>query len=75
MAASRNPPASIPVCTELNPVAQIWQHLRANWLSNRVFETYADIVDAACDAWRRLVAVPKVITSIGLRDWAHMGQK
>ena len=25
---------------ELNPVENIWQYLRANWLSNRVFETY-----------------------------------
>ena len=24
---------------ELNPVENVWQHLRANWLSNRVFET------------------------------------
>ena len=35
---------------ELNPVENIWQYLRANWLSNRVFETYDDIVDAACQA-------------------------
>ena len=25
---------------ELNPVENIWQYLRANWLSNRVFEDY-----------------------------------
>ena len=25
---------------ELNPVENVWQYLRANWLSNRVFETY-----------------------------------
>jgi transposase len=59
---------------ELNPVENIWQYLRANWLSNRVFETYDDIVDAACDAWNRLIALPAVITSIGSRDWAHVGQ-
>jgi len=33
---------------ELNPVEQIWQYIRANWLSNRVFETYDEIIDAAC---------------------------
>jgi hypothetical protein len=33
---------------ELNPVENVWQYLRANWLSNRVFETYEDIIDAAC---------------------------
>ncbi len=54
---------------ELNPVENVWQHLRANYLSNRVFETYGDIIDAACDAWQRLVALPATITSIGMRDW------
>ena len=59
---------------ELNPVENIWQYLRANWLSNRVFETYDDIIDAACEAWNKLTALPAVITSIGMRDWAHIGQ-
>ncbi len=35
---------------ELNPVENIWQFLRANFLSNRVFETYEEIIDAACAA-------------------------
>jgi hypothetical protein len=60
---------------ELNPVENVWQHLRANWLSNRVFETYDDIVDAACDAWRKLIAQPATITSIGSREWALTGQR
>lgn len=59
---------------ELNPVEQVWQYLRANYLSNRVFDTYDDIIDAACDAWRNLIALPLTITSIGSRDWAHNGQ-
>jgi hypothetical protein len=29
-------------------VENIWQYLRANWLSNRVFETYEGIIDAVC---------------------------
>ena len=59
---------------ELNPVENIWQHMRANWLSNRVFETYDAIIDAACEAWQKLIAQPQTITSIGLRDWANIGQ-
>lgn len=59
---------------ELNPVENIWQYLRGNWLSNTVFETYEDIIDAACEAWNKLTASPDVITSIGLREWAHIGQ-
>jgi hypothetical protein len=58
---------------ELNPVEQIWQYIRGNWLSNRVFETYGDIIDAACDAWNRLIAEPNTITAIGMRQWAHSG--
>jgi hypothetical protein len=58
----------------LNPVEQVWQFLRANYLSNRVFETYDEIIDAACDAWRKLIALPQTITSIGSRDWAQNGQ-
>jgi hypothetical protein len=60
---------------ELNPVENVWQYLRQNWLSNRVFDTYEAIVDAACDAWRKLMAQPNTITSIGLRDWARVDQR
>ena len=56
---------------ELNPQENIWQYMRDNWLSNRVFETYEEIVDHCCDAWNKLVAQPDKITSIGRRHWAH----
>jgi transposase len=60
---------------ELNPVENVWQYLRANWLSNRVFDTYEHIIEAACEAWRHLLENPKAITSIGMRRWAHTGQR
>ena len=56
---------------ELNPVENIWQFLRENWLSSRVFGSYRDIVDHCCDAWNRLIDQPWIIMSIGLRDWAN----
>ena len=58
---------------ELNPVENIWQFLRQTYLSNRVFENYEEILDAACEAWNHLVDQPWRIMSIGLRDWAHNG--
>jgi len=58
---------------ELNPVENIWQYLRANWLSNRVFENYEAIVDAGCQAWNKLITQPQTITSIGTRNWANIG--
>ena len=59
---------------ELNPVEQVWQFLRANFLSNSVFETYDDIIKASSEAWNCLVELPQTITSIGTRAWAHVGQ-
>ena len=56
---------------ELNPVENIWQFMRDNWLSNRVFKSYNDIVDHCCFAWNSLTDQPWKIMSIGLRDWAH----
>jgi hypothetical protein len=56
---------------KLNPVETIWQFMRDNWLSNRVFESYDDIVDHCCAAWNHLVDQPWTIMSIGLRHWAH----
>ena len=60
-----------PKCPELNPMENVWQFMRDNWLSNRVFRSYEAIVDHCCDAWNRLVDQPWRIMSIGLRDWAY----
>lgn len=58
-------------CPELNPVENIWQFMRDNWLSNHIFETYDDIVDHCCDAWNKLIGQPERIVSIGHRQWAQ----
>lgn len=61
-------PAKAP---ELNPVENIWQYLRENWISNRVFTSYTDILDHCCAAWNKLTDRPWTIMSIGLRNWAN----
>jgi transposase len=58
-------------CPELNPVENIWQFMRDNWLSNRIFESYTEIVDHCCNAWNKLIEQPCRIKSIGARHWAH----
>ncbi len=58
-------------CPELNPQENIWQFMRDNWLSNRIFKSYDDIVDHCCHAWNKLVDQPWKIISIGRRDWAY----
>jgi len=57
---------------ELNSVENIWDHLRSNFLSLRVWDTYQVILDACCDAWNALMAKSEVITSIGTREWAQV---
>jgi len=56
---------------ELNPVENLWQFMRDNHLSNRIFQNYEDIVDHCCEAWNKIADQPWRIMSIGLRDWAH----
>jgi DDE superfamily endonuclease len=56
---------------ELNPVENVWQFLRENWLGDRIFDSYEDILDQCCEAWNKLVAQPWMIMSLGLREWAY----
>jgi len=58
-------------CPELNPVENIWQFMRDNWLSNRIFDSYDEILDHCCDAWNKLIDQPDRIASIGCRQWAQ----
>ncbi len=60
-----------PQCPELDPAENIWQFMRDNWLSNRIFRFYEDILRHCCFAWNKLIDQPWRIMSIGLRDWIH----
>jgi len=59
-----------PYSPEPNPVENIWQYLRQNYLANRVLDTYDAILGACCDAWNALAGMPDTIRSIATRDWA-----
>ena len=63
----RPPPRS----PELNPVENVWQFIRENWLSNRVFENYEDIVTYCCESWNKHLEQPSRIMCIGRREWAN----
>jgi len=60
-----------PRSPELNPVENVWQYLRQNWLSNRVFANHDQIVSSCCEAWNNLTDRPWKIMSIGYRKWAY----
>jgi DDE superfamily endonuclease len=57
---------------ELNPVENIWEYLRQNLLSHRVWDSYDAIVDACCRAWNALMQMPEEIASITTRAWAQV---
>jgi len=57
---------------ELNPIENVWEFLRANFLSHRIWESYDAIVDACCHAWNALMRMPEQIASITTRSWARV---
>jgi transposase len=62
-----------PRAPELNSQENIWQFMRQNWLSNRIFKSFDDIVDHCCYAWNTLIDQPWKIMSIAHREWAVVG--
>ena len=59
-----------PYSPELNPIENVWQYLRGNFLSHRVWDTYEEILDACSDAWNKLMQMPDRVASITRRTWA-----
>lgn len=61
-----------PYSPELNPVENIWDYLRGNKLSSRIWDSYDAIVTACTEAWLFLIADPERIHSIAHRSWASV---
>ena len=59
-----------PYAPELNPIENVWAHLRGTKLAHRLFNSYDDIVNACCDAWNTFIADQKTVQSITTRQWA-----
>jgi transposase len=61
-----------PYSPELNPVENVWEFLRGNYLCHLVWDSYEQIVGACCDAWNKFVREPGRIASIATRPWASV---
>jgi hypothetical protein len=49
---------------ELNPMENVWEFLRGEFLSRRIWDTYDGVLDAWQDAWNRLMRMPECIASM-----------
>jgi len=58
-----------PRSPELNPVERLWLFLKQRYLSHRLLEDYAAILEAACSAWQRLIADTGRLTSLCSYPW------
>jgi transposase len=58
-----------PYSPELNPVENLWRYMRSHHLSNRAYEGYDHLADAAGVAYRSLT--PDVLRSVCRCDYAE----
>ena len=53
-----------PYSPQLNPIEKLWQYLRQHYWSNRIYEGYDHLRQAANDAWQKVCLNPSQIKSI-----------
>jgi transposase len=49
---------------ELNPVENLWQYLRSHYWSNRSYDGYDDLRQAAVEAWQKSALNPEIVKSV-----------
>jgi transposase len=54
----------LPYSPELNPVENLWHYLRSHHWSNRVYQDYDALLEAATESWRRVCLDPERIRSV-----------
>ncbi len=55
---------------QLNPVENVWAYLRGNFLNQRVWDSYDEILEACCTAWNGFINDTGRVRSITERVWA-----
>jgi transposase len=58
-----------PSSPELNPVEHLWDHLRENYIGNRVFTSLDGVVAQLCTGLRDLHRQPKLVASMTCFHW------
>jgi transposase len=53
-----------PYSPELNPIENLWHYLKSHFWSNRAYDDYEDLEQAAVDAFTKAVLNPELITTV-----------
>jgi transposase len=61
-----------PYAPELNPIENVWEYLRANYLSHIVCDTYEQVVEACCTARNAFIHDIEKVTSVTTRPCAKV---
>lgn len=53
-----------PYSPELNPMENLWHYLKSHFWSNRAYADYAELEEAAVDAWHAAVLKPELMKTV-----------
>ena len=53
-----------PYSPELNPIENLWHFLKSHHWSNRVYQDYEQLLDAAEHAWQKVCLVPNLMKTV-----------
>jgi transposase len=53
-----------PYSPELNPMENVWHYLKSHYWSNRAYQDYDHLMDAAQLAWRKACLIPELMQTV-----------
>lgn len=64
-----------PYSPELNPVENLWHYLRSHFWSNRDYENYDALMQAATHAWRQTALDPATVQTVCAAPYLNSAAK
>ena len=59
-----------PYSPELNPIENLWHFLKSHHWSNRAYDTYDELLEAAEQAWRTVCLLPNLMKTVCNANYA-----
>ena len=63
-----------PYSPELNPMENVWHYLKSHYWSNRAYEHYDHLLDAAQLAWRKACLIPELMKTVSNATYAKSAE-